>query len=60
MVETFFKTIKSALIWPIAWQTRQQAETPSPDASTGSITLSGGIHRSACMARSHSSGRHEK
>ncbi|WP_425537481.1 IS3 family transposase [Phaeobacter gallaeciensis] len=26
MVETFFKTIKSELIWPIAWQTRQQAE----------------------------------
>ncbi len=26
MVETFFKTIKSELIWPVAWQTRQQAE----------------------------------
>lgn len=26
MVETFFKTIKSELIWPIAWQSRQQAE----------------------------------
>ena len=23
---TFFKTIKSALIWPVAWQSRQQAE----------------------------------
>jgi putative transposase len=26
MVETFFKTIKSELIWPVAWQTRQQVE----------------------------------
>jgi transposase InsO family protein len=26
MVETFFKTIKTELIWPIAWQSRQQAE----------------------------------
>ncbi len=26
MVETFFKTIKSELIWPIAWHTREQAE----------------------------------
>ena len=26
MVETFFKTIKSELIWPVAWQTRRQAE----------------------------------
>nr|WP_245885159.1 IS3 family transposase [Defluviimonas denitrificans] len=26
MVETFFKTIKSELVWPVAWQTRQQAE----------------------------------
>ena len=25
-VETFFKTIKSELIWPVAWQTRAQAE----------------------------------
>lgn len=26
MVEAFFKTIKSELIWPVAWQTCQQAE----------------------------------
>lgn len=26
MVETLFKTIKSELIWPVAWQTRDQAE----------------------------------
>ena len=26
MVETFFKTIMSELIWPVAWQSRQQAE----------------------------------
>lgn len=26
MVVTFFKTIKSELIWPVAWQSRQQAE----------------------------------
>lgn len=26
MVETFFRTIKSELIWPVAWQSRQQAE----------------------------------
>jgi putative transposase len=24
-VETFFKNIKSELIWPVAWQFRQQA-----------------------------------
>jgi putative transposase len=26
MVETFFKTIKSELIWPVAWQNRVQTE----------------------------------
>jgi putative transposase len=26
MVETFFKTIKSELIWPVARQSRQQVE----------------------------------
>lgn len=26
MVETFFKTIRSELVWPVAWQSRQQAE----------------------------------
>ena len=26
MVESFFKTIKSELLWPVAWQTREQAE----------------------------------
>jgi putative transposase len=26
LVETFFKTIKSELIWPVTWQTRIQAE----------------------------------
>lgn len=26
VVEAFFKTIKSELIWPVAWQTRGQAE----------------------------------
>lgn len=26
MVESVFKTIKSELLWPIAWQTREQAE----------------------------------
>jgi putative transposase len=26
MVETFFKTIKSELIWPVAWKSRQQTE----------------------------------
>ena len=26
VVETFFKTIKSELIWPVSWQTRSQAE----------------------------------
>jgi len=26
MVETFFKTIKSELIWPVAWQSRLQAK----------------------------------
>jgi transposase InsO family protein len=26
MVATFFKTIKSELVWPVAWQSRQQAE----------------------------------
>lgn len=27
VVETFFKTIKSELVWPVAWQTRSQAES---------------------------------
>jgi transposase InsO family protein len=27
IVETFFKTVKSELLWPFAWQTRRQAET---------------------------------
>ena len=26
MFEPFFKTIKSELVWPVAWQTRQQAD----------------------------------
>ena len=26
VVETFFKTIKSELIWPTAWQRRRQAD----------------------------------
>lgn len=26
MAETFFKTLKSELVWPVAWQSRQQAE----------------------------------
>ena len=26
MVETFFKIIKSELVWPVSWQSRQQAE----------------------------------
>ncbi len=26
MVETFFETIKLELIWPVAWQSRQQVE----------------------------------
>jgi putative transposase len=26
VVEAFFKTIKFELIWPVAWQTRRQAE----------------------------------
>ena len=26
VVETFFKTIKSELIWPVAWQTRNHAQ----------------------------------
>ena len=26
MVEMFFKTIKLELIWPVAWQSRHQAE----------------------------------
>jgi putative transposase len=61
MVETFFKTIKSELIWPFGcaspWQTRAQAQNAVAGTSTGSITPSGGIHRSASRAPSHSSGR---
>ncbi len=26
MAEGFFKTIKSERLWPVAWQTREQAE----------------------------------
>ena len=35
MVETSFKTIKSELIWPVAWQSRQQAETAVARYSDG-------------------------
>jgi transposase InsO family protein len=30
VVETFFKTIKSELIWPVAWQTRSTLGYKSP------------------------------
>jgi putative transposase len=57
MVETFFKTIKSELIWPVGGNPASRPKTPSPDTSTGSITPSGGIHRSASKAPSPSSER---
>ena len=60
MVETFFKTIKSELIWPVHGNPASRPKTPSPDTSTGSITPSGGIHRSASRAPSPSSERSGK
>ena len=38
MVETFFKTIKSELIWPVAWQTRAQARNAVPRYIDGFYT----------------------
>ena len=35
MVETFFKTIKSELIWPVAWQSRQRADNAVARYSDG-------------------------
>lgn len=47
LVETFFKTIKSELMWPIASQTRRQAENAIAKYIDGFYTPSGSIHRSA-------------
>lgn len=45
MVETLFKSIKSELIWPTAWKTRQQAEN----------TIARGIDGFSNQVRRHSS-----
>jgi len=52
MVETFFKTIKSELIWPVAWQSRQQAENAIARYIDGFYNPSGVIHRLASRAPS--------
>lgn len=55
MVETFFKTIEAELIWPVAWQTRQQAENAIARYIDGFYNPGGDTHRSASKAPSHSS-----
>jgi putative transposase len=39
MVETFFKTLKSELVWRTRFHTRQDAEQAIADTSTASTTL---------------------
>lgn len=55
MVETICKTIKSELIWPVASQSRQQAENAAARYIGGFYNPSGGIHRSTSRAPSPSS-----
>jgi putative transposase len=57
MVETLFKTIKSELIWPVAWQSGQQAENAVARYIDGFRNPVDGIHRSASKAPSPSSQR---
>ena len=59
VVETFFKIIKSELIWPVSWQTRSQAENAVARYIDGSTIRSAATRRSATRARSTSRWRAE-
>ena len=57
MVETFFKTLKSELVWRTVFQTRAQArDAPLPATSTASTIPSGATRRSTSSAPSSSKG----
>lgn len=60
MVETFFETIRSKLIWPIAWQSRKQAENAVARYIDRFYYPVRRIHRSASKAPSPSSERPRK
>ena len=51
-VATFVKTIKSERIWPVAWQSRQQAENAVAKNVDGFYIPSGGPHHTASKAPS--------
>ncbi len=51
---TVFRTINSALIWPVAWQSRLLTDNAAARYIDGP---SGGIHRSACSVPSPASER---
>jgi transposase InsO family protein len=51
MVETFFKTLKSELVWRIVFYTRQEADQAIGATSTGSTIPSGAIPPSTSQAR---------
>ncbi len=55
MVETFYKTIKSELTWPVAWPSRQQADSAVARDICELQNPVGDIHRLATTAPSHSS-----
>jgi transposase InsO family protein len=50
MVEAFFETIKSELVWRTVFYTAPRPSTPSPAISTASTTPSGAIPRSTTSA----------
>jgi putative transposase len=40
MVETLVKTVRSELIWPVAWQSRRQAENAIARSIDGALDWS--------------------
>ena len=56
MVETFFKTLKSELVWRTVFQTRAEARGPLGVTSTASTTPSGVIRHSTMSVRLSSKG----
>jgi putative transposase len=57
---TFFRTIKSELIWPVAWQSRQQAENAVARYIDRFHDPVRGNHRPVSRAPSPSSDRSSK
>ena len=51
MVERFFKTLKSELVWRTVFDTRHKADWPLAATSTGSTIPSGAIPLSTSQAR---------